>query len=598
MDWLILLIIGYFIYKTSEGVRNPPAKKEANTNNAILQNATGDVKLNQKYAFSDQGEKIITPYDVSKYVYVLKNPVVNPTQIPSSYDARNLKFTLQVLDQWIYGTCWAFSAADTLQSNLLAQYKVNNIEKFKPYFKDSYFPFLSEQYIDYYNAKSYAIGTLEGNTGTNITYTSKNALMSGGFPIIAFYTACKLGIPPYQDFPYQTSIFPYVLSWFTSTPWWNPTTPDWNKHLSFPHQIMVIPSADTFGNEKYTYSDYINVIKSAIMGYGSISISNGQPIEGQILGLFNHNDNFCYTLEGFKSIEGISKNIPFIKDTLYQQEFHAQNVIGWDENFKYNGKVYPLVWIIQNSWGPSFGDNGVYRIPALTENEYNYMAKTNWYPKFKTKIEDTFFKCKFEINTSYTALFKYPFTPQSIHKPSIKYTTTSKTNIHIKPLIPSDKEMPILKELPMITLPPSITKINVMSSEMKVIKNTKFLSIELKILTNPKVTKLELKKSKRIWIFVKMLNEGVLSSFNVKDVYGATEDGIWVSVTRKLKSEEQNMNFSNAKIMVSLGTQNPYKEYSGNFFFYSNTFSQNFKLLQNSEYKSGVSEYLNNFGLK
>ena len=86
-------------------------------------------------------------------------------------------------------------------------------------------------------------------------------------------------------------------------------------------------------------------LKLAIMKYGSIDVSyNGQSTYNEVTPYYNPNTYAQY-----------------VNDSSIQPN-HAVSIIGWDDNFpKEKFGITPPgdgAWIVKNSWGPDFGENG------------------------------------------------------------------------------------------------------------------------------------------------------------------------------------------------------------------------------------------------
>jgi len=99
----------------------------------------------------------------------------------------------------------------------------------------------------------------------------------------------------------------------------------------YPHEYFIESWAYVGGND--TIPD-IDAMKQAILDYGPISV-----------GLYANSAMFVYTGGIFNSCATGSVN-------------HAVVLVGWDDNQGDNG-----VWIMRNSWGSGWGEDGYMRIP-------------------------------------------------------------------------------------------------------------------------------------------------------------------------------------------------------------------------------------------
>ena len=283
--------------------------------------------------------------DIIATQYKLTSPVVS--NLPNDFDLRNYGDVTPVKNQGPNGTCWAFSTVGSLESAMLVQLGPSGIRSKYPFISNPNSPDLSEQFVAYNDAdwkiKPHSISYQETNKDV------------GGHQFFSFYDLVRRGVPLESDFPYKgDKYYPWIK--------WDPTNDTWPQRLIKPSYTIAIPSADQFTD----YTSYINTIKSAIVRFGALSVSmevysnfgvqNGQPTQGWV-----------YSGPTSTSID---------------KGGHAVLLVGWNNDWTYNGHDYGPVWILKNSWGASWwgswGDHGYWRQPMLTSNEFNFEKIPKW----------------------------------------------------------------------------------------------------------------------------------------------------------------------------------------------------------------------------
>ena len=294
-----------------------------------------------------------TDTDIRSTQHVLTSPVVS--NFPLNFDLRDvngISYVTPVKNQWYNGTCWAFSTVGSLESAMLVQLGTSGIRSKYPFISDPNVPDLSEQFVAYNNA-DWQI-SWGGDEPQSISYQETNK-DNGGFLFFSFYDLVRRGAPLESDFPYKYyTTYPKYYPWIV----WDAQNDTWPQQLVKPSYTIAIPSADQFTN----YTNYINTIKSALMDFGALSVivevysdfavPNGQPIQGWVY-------------------PGPSSNAKL-------RGGHAVLLVGWDNDWTYNGVDYGPVWILKNSWSTSWGDQGYWRQPMMTPSEFNSRLIPNW----------------------------------------------------------------------------------------------------------------------------------------------------------------------------------------------------------------------------
>ena len=285
----------------------------------------------------------------------LTSPVLS--NLPADFDLRNYGDVTPVRNQGVNGTCWAFSTVGSLESAMLVQLGPSGIQSKYPFISNPNSPDLSEQFVAYNNADWHI--SWGGNEPQSISYQETNK-DNGGFQFFSFYDLVRRGVPLESDFPYITSPQPWIV--------WDAQSGTWPQNLVKPSYTIVIPYAKWFYQKGYSYKDYINTIKSAIVGFGALSVS----IE------------IYYDFWARSNNEPAGWVYPRPSPNATPVGVHAVLLVGWDDDWTYNRHDYGPVWILKNSWGTSWGDQGYWRQPMVTSSEFNSHSIPYW------KIENNY----------------------------------------------------------------------------------------------------------------------------------------------------------------------------------------------------------------
>ncbi|MGC8544402.1 C1 family peptidase [Athalassotoga sp.] len=300
---------------------------------------------------------IASQNEIASTQQVLVSPVLS--SLPSDYNSALLTFSKggnipNVGDQWYNNTCWAFATVESLESAMVVQLG-SEIQSKYSFISDPSSPTFSTQFVSYNNAN----WNISGNNSLSYQETNED---EGGNLFFAFYDLVRRGDPLATDFPYygyylnsqgDEVAYPYIL--------WDPANDSWPQDLVQPISTFVI-NPWQFSN----YTTFINTIKSAIMKYGGLAVQ---------LDVYSDFDTFQLN-------EPAGPNgwvYPGPSSTAYFEGGHAVLLVGWDDNWTYGGVDYGPVWILENSWGTSWGDNGFWRQPMITQTQFdNLSIVPNW----------------------------------------------------------------------------------------------------------------------------------------------------------------------------------------------------------------------------
>ena len=202
--------------------------------------------------------------------------------------------TTPIKDQGDHGTCWSFSAMGTLEAFLGVDGKGKQD--------------LAENHLVWFTTLTHSKGN---------GWLMDGIEMGGWSMMGAGYHMSWQGAKYEKDFPYDpTANNTYPTNWYSG---------------ETPYHVTGL---------MYVKND-INTVKTAIMRYGAVGASYNSG--------YGYNDNMTAYYSG---------------EETYYFAGHAITIIGWDDNFSRNNfsssnrPPYDGAWLIKNSWGTDYCDNG------------------------------------------------------------------------------------------------------------------------------------------------------------------------------------------------------------------------------------------------
>lgn len=242
--------------------------------------------------------------------------------LPSSYDSRDVSAVRPIRNQNPYGTCWSFSGIACMEGSLIRKWG-KAVD-------------LSPMHLAFFTHYS-APDPLENDYNDSVEYTGNiEGLMNGGGNVgdAHYGLACWKGAVKEEDAEYVSPAQP----------------------LSRTKEVAYLTDFAHLQGFYYIDKTDVNAVKSKIMEYGAVSAS-----------YYDH-DNYLneQTAAYYCNVGNIGTN-------------HAVAIVGWDDNYSvnnFNVAIRPSsngAWLVRNSWGDWFGDNGYFWLSYEDASLYNTM---------------------------------------------------------------------------------------------------------------------------------------------------------------------------------------------------------------------------------
>ncbi|MEE0914060.1 MAG: C1 family peptidase [Ruminococcus sp.] len=285
---------------------------------------------------------LIKNKDIESEKTTFNTPLLKSSALPSSYNLADEGYVSDIRNQNPYGSCWSFAALASMESNLI---KSENADKNID---------LSEKHLVYFNYNGADSSSDKSLFAGKDTYSSLgySPFLLGGNPLMASTTLMRrYGAVDEEKVPYEFS---------------NGTTVDAsfkNESDIYLKDFYFLPETVEFEYDDYgqvtsqtlyddsTVANAINTIKEYMLEYGALASSfyASDAMSGYGTDEYWNNSKNCYYFDA---------------STSNQLPNHGITIVGWDDNYsKNNFSITPPkdgAWIIKNSWGDNWGNNGYF----------------------------------------------------------------------------------------------------------------------------------------------------------------------------------------------------------------------------------------------
>ncbi|WP_370785143.1 Ig-like domain-containing protein [Faecalibacillus intestinalis] len=261
------------------------------------------------------------------------NSLVRSSQIPSTYSSVDEGFVTSIKNQNPYGNCWAYAACSVAESYLIKKGMASSDID------------LSEAHLNYY---------MYHNKGDKYENTDNDQTN-----VIGKYSFTDVGADPRM---LQLAMSNFGLASETSYPISKITTMQGSKEDQNNTQYVMTNSnllcQQAKGNE--------SIIKQAILDNGSVLA--------------------CYY-----DTSTAYKNSNYYNSNEVNSFNHAISIVGWDDSYAANNfdnkPTRNGAWLIKNSWGTGFGNQGYF---WMSYDEYSLGSVYSY--EFKNKDEENIYQ--------------------------------------------------------------------------------------------------------------------------------------------------------------------------------------------------------------
>ena len=304
----------------------------------------------QFYASLDKLSKLLDmtcSFDTATNTLTMTDKSEGVSTVPTKYDLRERQRVSLIRDQGSYGTCWAFAATSALESALMPEEQL--------LFSVDHMSMSNSFNVNQYDGGEYTMGMAylaawQGPVYDAATSALESALMPEEqllFSVDHMSMSNSFNVNQYDGGEYTMGMA-YLAAWQgpvydADDPYGDGVTRDDLAAVKHVQQMLIIDGKDYQG------------IKEAVFKYGGVQTSLYSTIASSKTKTPYYNkqtNSYCYMGQ--------------------DKPNHDVVIIGWDDNYPKENFNVDLegdgAFICQNSWGSSFGDNGVFYVSYYDTN--------------------------------------------------------------------------------------------------------------------------------------------------------------------------------------------------------------------------------------